>query len=67
MTVRQNIIDRRKELGIKQREVSEKVGISRGSYSAIERGLRLPSLEVAQRICLVLEMSVNEAFPIEGE
>ena len=63
---RQHIINRRKELGITQLEVSNSVGISRSSYAAIERGLRNPSLETAQRICLALDMPVNDAFPIEG-
>lgn len=63
--VKQNIIDRRKALGITQSAIAVKVGISRGSYSAIERGLRHPSLDTAQRICLVLDMPVNEAFPIK--
>ena len=65
MAVKQNIIDRRKELGITQQEVSNGAGISRGSYSAIERGLRYPSLDTALRICAVLKMPVDEAFPIE--
>ena len=65
MAVKQNIIDRRKELGKTQQEVASGVGISRGSYSAIERGLRYPSLDTAQRICAVLNMPVDKAFPIE--
>lgn len=62
---RQNIINRRKELKITQLEVSKVAGISRAAYAAIERGLRNPSLETAQRICVILKMSVNDAFPIE--
>ena len=65
--VRQNVINRRKELKITQDEISKVVGISRPSYAAIERGLRDPSLETAQRICQVLKMSVDEAFPLRGE
>ena len=65
MTVRQNVIDRRKEQKITQEEVAKVAGISRSSYAAIERGLRDPSLETAQRICLVLRMDVNEAFPLK--
>lgn len=64
---RQHIINRRKELNITQLEVSASVGISRSSYAAIERGLRNPSLETAQRICLALDMSVSDAFPIDGK
>lgn len=64
MAVRQHIINRRKELKITQEEVAKVAEISRSSYAAIERGLRDPSLETAQRICLVLNMQVNEAFPL---
>lgn len=64
--VKQNLIDRRKALGVTQSAVAVKVGISRSSYSAIERGLRDPSLDTAQRICLALDdMPINEAFPIK--
>lgn len=65
MTVKQNIIDKRKELGITQQEVANGAGIARSSYSAIERGLRYPSLDTALRICAVLKMPVDKAFPIE--
>lgn len=65
--VRQSIINKRKALGYTQKDVSDKTGISRGGYAAIERGLRDPSLETAQRICRILEMPVDEAFPIDRE
>ena len=67
MAVRQNLINKRTELGLKQREVATKAGIKRSSYAAIERGLRTPKLETAQRICDVLKISVSEAFPIPDE
>lgn len=65
MAVKQNIIDRRKELRITQKEVADGAKISRSSYAAIERGLRYPSLETALRISAVLKMPVEQAFPIE--
>lgn len=65
--VRQHIINRRKELKITQLEVAKVAEISRSSYAAIERGLRDPSLETAQRICLVLRMPIDEAFPLKTE
>ena len=64
MAVKQKIIDKRKELGKTQQAVAEGAGISRSAYTAIERGLRCPSLDTALRICEVLDMPVNEAFPI---
>ena len=67
MAVRQNIISRRKDLMITQLSVANYAGISRAAYAAIERGLRNPSLEVAQKICAYLKMSVNDAFPIKED
>ena len=52
---------------ITQLSVANYAGISRAAYAAIERGLRNPSLEVAQKICAYLKMSVNEAFPIKED
>ena len=65
MEVKQNIIDKRKELGKTQQDVADGAGISRGSYAAIERGLRYPSLDTALRICAELNMPVDKAFPIK--
>ena len=65
MAVNQSIIDKRKELGLTQKAVADDAKISRGAYGAIERGLRYPSLDTALRICAVLKMPVDEAFPIE--
>lgn len=59
------IIDKRKELGMTQEEVAYAAGISRPFYAGIERGLRDPSLETAQRVCLVLKMPVDKAFPLK--
>lgn len=65
MAVKQNIIDKRKKLGKTQKEVADGAGISRSAYSAIERGLRYPSLDTALRICAELKMPVEKAFPRE--
>ena len=62
---RQHIINRRKELKITQEEVAAVAGISRSSYAAIELGLRNPSLKVAQKICFILKVEVNTAFPLD--
>lgn len=65
--VRQNIINRRKELNLTQNDVAKKAGINRSSYTLIERGLRTPKVETALMICEALKMSINEAFPIQIE
>ena len=63
--VRQELINKRVAMGLTQKNVAIEAGIERSSYTAIERGLRKPSLKVAQKICNVLKMSVDEAFPNE--
>ena len=63
--VRQHLANRRVELDFTQQEVANAVGISRSSYAAIERGLRNPSLDVAQKISKKLKMPVIKAFPIK--
>ncbi len=65
LAVKQNIIKKRKELGLTQKAVADGAGITRSSYTAIERGLRYPSLETALRICAVLKMPVDKAFSID--
>lgn len=64
MAVNQILIDTRKKMGVTQAKVASEAEISRGAYAAIERGLRCPSLETALRICAVLQIPVEEAFPI---
>lgn len=66
MAVRQHLINRRVELELTQQQVAVGVGISRSSYACIERGLRNPSLEVAQKISKKLKMKTEKAFPLKG-
>jgi len=64
--VRTGLIDRRKELGMSQRNVAEAVGIDRSFYSRIETGSRSINVEKAWKILKVLkaegklELFINE-------
>lgn len=49
------IAQRRKELGLKQAEVCERVGINDKYLSCIERATSIPSLEVVMRLALALD------------
>lgn len=42
-----------------QEELSDKVGISRPSLANIERGVHIPSLEVAKKLADALDISVD--------
>jgi putative transcriptional regulator len=45
-----------------QAELGDKVGVTRQTIAAIEQGKYSPSLEVAFRIALVFNVSLEEAF-----
>lgn len=52
----------RKQAGYKQYEVAEKAGISRGYYSAIENGIRKTPGDVALKISMVLDFSMEKFY-----
>jgi len=54
------IAKRRKELGLKQYEVEERVEIAYKYLSNIERGISIPSVEVIMRLAAVLETTPDE-------
>jgi len=48
-----------------QQELADKVGISRQTVVAIEKGNYSPSLELAFRIALAFDTSIEEIFTYE--
>lgn len=59
---REKLIFARKEKGLTQEQLAEKVGINRAYLANIENGKNTPSLEVAKNISAVLNMTINEIF-----
>jgi len=57
-----NIKKRRKELGISQAFLAEKVGISTQYIAQIEQQNRFPSLEKLEKIATALEIDTLELF-----
>ena len=56
------------EKGFKQCELAEKIGVSRYSLSALERGkVKNPNLEVIKKISEILETPVQELFFNDNE
>jgi transcriptional regulator with XRE-family HTH domain len=53
---------RRKELGLTQEQLAEKVGISLAYMGFIEQGRYAPSLEVLGRVAKALKIRMNELF-----
>jgi len=55
----------RRALDITQKDLASKVGIDQTYYSMIERGTKIPRVNLAWRICLALNTTLEEVFPVE--
>lgn len=53
---------KRKSLGLTQRQVAEKLGMSDKSVSKWERGICLPDVSVYMELCSILGITLNELF-----
>ena len=56
------IAGKRKALGLTQRELAEKLGMSDKSVSKWERGVCLPDVSLYQELCGILGITLNEFF-----
>lgn len=54
------IAGKRKDLGMTQKQLAEKLGMSDKSVSKWERGVCLPDVSVYSDLCLILDISINE-------
>jgi putative transcriptional regulator len=52
----------RKELGLTQEDVADKVGISRAYMGYIEQGRYAPSLEVLEKVAKALKSPISDFF-----
>ena len=55
----------RAEKDLSQVDLAEKVGVSRQTISAIEKGDYNPTINLCIRICKVLERTLDELFWVE--
>lgn len=55
---------RRKELGLTQVEMAEKLGMTQPSYAQIEMGRREPGLMQIYRVAIALETTVHDLLPV---
>ena len=55
-----HIAEKRKALGVTQRQLAEKLGVSDKSVSKWERGVCLPDVSLYSELCSVLGISLNE-------
>ncbi len=56
------IIKARKNLGLKQSELAEAIGVTRQTIIAIEKGNYTPSVVLALKLSKVLQKPVEELF-----
>lgn len=66
MPVKSSIHVERAKLRISQEELAEKVNVSRQTIYSIERGKKVPSVELALRIAFVFQVSVENIFQLES-
>ena len=56
------IRERRKELGLSQKELAQKCGVSRQTINAIENNKYDPTLSLAFHLARELQLTVDELF-----
>ena len=56
------IRERRKELGLSQKELAQKCGVSRQTINAIEKGDYNPTINLCLKICHALGKTLDELF-----
>lgn len=61
-TTREKLVNSRKRHEMTQEELAEKAGISRAYLANIEAGKHTPSLEVARKLSVLLNETVDELF-----
>lgn len=60
--MKNQIRDRRRELGLSQKELAERCGVSRQTVNAIENDKYDPTLSLAFRLAKELYLTVDELF-----
>ncbi len=55
----------RAKLDISQQDLAEKVNVSRQTIHSIERGKKIPSVELAIKIAQFFKVSVEEIFLVK--
>ncbi|MBP9773294.1 MAG: helix-turn-helix transcriptional regulator [Candidatus Peribacteraceae bacterium] len=65
-SLKNNIRRIRFEKNMTQEELALRVGVSRQSVMSIERGATNPSVLLAYKIAMALQVPVTECFQVEG-
>ncbi len=57
----------REQKGLSQKDVAEKVGIAKSTYSLYESGNREPNVQTIKKLANVLDVSADELLGIDTE
>ena len=57
--------DAREKKNLSQRDLADQIGVSQPAYQYYEKGFKLPTLPVAKRICVVLNISLDYLVGLE--
>ncbi|WP_197137292.1 helix-turn-helix domain-containing protein [Crateriforma conspicua] len=60
----ERVIARRKELGLTQLDMAERLRITQPTYSSIERGRRIPGIDTLAKIADALEIDPAQLLTI---
>ncbi len=66
-TVQNIVAIRRRELGLTQEELAERVRVTRQTIISIEKGNYVPSVMLAIKLARVFGAAVEEVFTYEGK
>lgn len=67
MTVGEKIKQLRKDKGLQQKTVATDVGLDQSNYNKVENGRREPSVEVLQKLSVILGVTVDELLNSEDK
>ncbi len=67
MTTGERIVKRRKELGLQQKDLAERMGVTAPTVSAYERDVKTPKLTTLQRFAAALHCSVSDLVDVEAD
>jgi transcriptional regulator with XRE-family HTH domain len=67
MTVGEKIKQIRKDKGLQQKTVATDVGLDQSNYNKVENGKREPSVEILQKLAVILDVTVDELLNSENK
>ncbi len=67
VVIKNNVYEYRAKLGFTQEQLAEKVGVTRQTVIAVERGNYTPSVLLALKLAEVFSVSVESLFSIAYE